>query len=115
MPVSGCNGGATAGRAGRMRHTAVTQAARTTEQRRQWRVSNSWRLVSGAWHFWQRASRIMAWWDRHAPVASFSAWRVQPSHTHFPKVGMQAPFVTWPRPFANLAADRLQAMCRWWR
>ena len=66
------------------------QAARLAKQRRQRRVSTSRVLVSGPWHFSQRRSRIVRWCDRQAFVVGFSAWRVQPSHTHLPNV-MDAP------------------------
>src|SRR5437870_12531416 len=51
------------------------QAARLATQRRQCRVSTSRTLVSAPWHFSQRLSRIVAWCDRQALVAGFSAWR----------------------------------------
>src|SRR5712691_7205062 len=79
------------------------QAARLTAQRRQRRVSTSRELASGPWHFSQRLSRMVTWCARQALVAGFSAWRVQPSHTHLPKV-MGAPFES--------GRGQVQAMCR---
>src|SRR5262249_39474070 len=62
------------------------QAARTVAHRRQRRLCISARLGKAPWHFSQRVSRSIVWCERQAPVDSLTAWRVQPSQTHLPKV-----------------------------